>query len=109
MPSIELYVWESYEQLPASDKAAWVAERELNRTIDAEVDLCFWAIPGDCDPLVNNGHRPDLEPEAIARKITNSVTEYQREGRVRMGDEVAAIQACKEGKVCNGKCSFCVT
>lgn len=55
----ELYY--AYDTLPASEKVALKAQRELNKTIDDEIKLCLWTIPGTCLPLLINEHRREIK------------------------------------------------
>jgi len=84
----ELYflsIFYAYDTLPASEKAALKAERELNKTIDDEIKLCLWTIPGTCFPLLTNGHRREIKGGWVAlrraRRIMINAWRLWPEGR----------------------------
>lgn len=85
-----LSVFYTYDTLSAPDKAALTAQRALNSTIDAEINLCLWTIPGDCWPLWSNGHRREIQRGwDFLRK--NGEKDYDtRMEYVSKGQEVAA-------------------
>jgi hypothetical protein len=85
-----LSVFHTYNTLPASEKAALAAQRDLNRTIDDEINLCLWTIPGDCWPLWINGHRREIKLGWSAFRKSGEKDYDQRMEYVVKGEEVAA-------------------
>ena len=85
-----LSVFYTYNILSVSEKADLAAQRELNKTIDDEVNLCMRAIPGDCWPLWINGHRREIQHGRVFERENGEKDYDKRMEYVSKGEEVAA-------------------